>query len=49
MSEQSQSTAARVNTGGHANPFLTWQNPQGFNIASLHEGLTIRDHLLGKH
>jgi|GEM_PF-2446155 len=44
MSEQAQGAGARVNTGGPAHPFLTWQNPQGFNIGSLHEGLTIRDH-----
>ena len=48
MSEQAQGAGARVNTGGPAHPFLTWQNPQGFCIGSLHEGLTIRDHFAGQ-
>jgi hypothetical protein len=48
MSEQAQGAGARVNTGGPAHPFLTWQNPQGFRIGSLHEGLTIRDHFAGQ-
>jgi len=48
MSEQAQGAGARVNTGGPAHPFLTWQSPQGFGIGSLHEGLTIRDHFAGQ-
>jgi len=47
MSEQAQGAGARVNTGGPAHPFLTWQSPQGFSIGSLYEGLTIRDHFAG--
>lgn len=38
---------SKIDTGGPAHPFLTWQHPQGFWIGSLHEGLTIRDHFAG--
>lgn len=38
---------SKIETGGPAFPFLTWQNPQGFMIGSLHEGMTIRDHFAG--
>lgn len=38
---------SKIKTGGPAHPFLTWQNPQGFSIGSLHEGMTLRDHFAG--